>query len=214
MKPFAIIASALLIATTAGAEAPSGTVRIAFTLSDGTVETLEVGDFREEITLVMPDNPQALCAAPLVRNFVSTSYLGDLRKGLVTVQMEFNEYELNRPRIQIDSMGGQPGQIFIWPEIRANSTAEELAAWLPQTNPRIEGRDWVIDTVWDFAPQPIEVAVIGDPTRSSEWLTPKWIDPETGNITDQIIERVRIEADLVMAATYPDPETLELRPCP
>ena len=209
-ESLAALAACCLAGAAANAEDPTGAVTLQFDLSNGTTVEFVLNNFIEEVSYIDPENPQSLCAPPLIRSFLAQQFFGQPPVALISVELDFNEHGLNRPIIALQ---GTSEASMIAVDLRADSTPEELSEWLPETGPRREAGEWLIETAWDFSPSPVARLLAADPLATTEEAAPNWIDLATGEVTDLSVDRVRVDADLRVPATYPDPDTSELHPC-
>ncbi|NVK14568.1 MAG: hypothetical protein HWE35_10340 [Rhodobacteraceae bacterium] len=212
-------AAVLTLISSTAVNAESGTINIELVLSDGTTGHLQFVDLRQEESYADMDNPLSNCAPPLARRILAKSYIGSPHVGIAEVELDFNPERLHRPTLKLVS---QEMTSLIVVNLRAGSTPEEISEWLPATEPRREGPDWVIETHWGFKPAPVPKfsgipgtpAAFIDSLETQEKSQPSWLDPETGKISASEVAHVDVKTSIRFPATYLDPETFEPVPCP
>lgn len=208
-----VLATALLPALPAFAQdeafpRPAGTVRVELDLSDGQTRELVFEEFNDAPWMVDTENPTLICNPPFTRQIQGFSRSGPAV--IVELGLEFNDYELNRPTL---NLLGNTNTSLVGVDLRSNSKPEEIAKWKPAVMPRRDGNYWIIDTEWDFDPAALTFD-LQDPNKAPEYVSPSWIDPDSGAATAKTITRVRVIADLRLRATYEEEGKPERQPCP
>lgn len=187
---------------------PVGTVTVELELSDGETRQLVFEAFNDAPWMIDTENPALICDPPFMRQIQGFAQPGAAM--IAELGLEFNDYELNRPMLYLR---GNANTSLVGVDLRANSTPEEVAKWKPAVMPQRDGGDWVIDTQWDFDPAALTFDLT-DPNKAPEYVSPFWIDPDSGTATAQTITRARVRADLRLRATYEEEGKPERQPCP
>lgn len=229
---FSTILAVLVILSFAGVASASsgktsrGFVTVEFDFDNGETFKTELEDFWHRPTVATTDEPQALCNPPYLGRLEHARPLETGSKVQIFYRLEFNEYGFNRPIIELlsDAPGTQDNptgltKSLITVDLRPDSRPEDIQKWLPDGEPVRQGQDWYMNMRWDFEPARVPqgdvLSHIGkNPGKDIETALPKWIDPKTGSRTDVSITRVRVHADLRIAASYEDSASGEQLACP
>lgn len=228
---FSNILAVLLLLPIAGAASASvdkpsrGFVTVEFEFDNGETFRAEAEDFWHRPT-AFADEPQALCNPPYLGRLEHARPLETGGKVQVFYRLEFNDYGVNRPIIELLSdapvtQDNPTGLIksLIAVDLRADSRPEDIQKWLPDGEPVRQGQDWYMNMRWDFEPAKVPQGDVlsqirKNPDKDIETALPKWLDPKTGALTEVSVTRVRVHADLRIAASYEDPASGEQLACP